>query len=285
MDPVGAGFRDVADFPRADYLGFLARTQRRMNRECEGIVATGVPYLLDQMVQELTLRLAVAPPENGVECIRLPFGGWLLRSRTATIAIDPVGYRLDRILTDRLDAVLLTRSGDPSRRNDPLLVGLLTAEPPIPVLMHVAVHLPSLAMKEQDLVTPGAERTPHGLVIRALGKQDDEGRVSAGMAYHVRYPDGTDVVVSSTSLDEEDVREAGDIELLILSPFHPRAQVLAQRIAAGTTVLDDAFRCSVLPGAAGRATLESIWELQDGLRPGRSVLLAPGERITVTPEE
>src|SRR5690606_27336556 len=110
------------DHPRVDFLEFQQRIHRRMNRECAGIVARGVPYFWESVLEGAIRRIAVDPPERGFRIHRLPQSGWIVRSKAATFAIDPAGYGLDHRVFDLLDFVLLTRPREMTERNDQLLL-------------------------------------------------------------------------------------------------------------------------------------------------------------------
>lgn len=271
----------LAEYPRVDFLEFQQRIHRRMNRECAGIVASGLPYYWDHVLDALVRRVAVDPPESGFRLFRLPQGGWVVRSREATFAIDPTGYRIDRELFDVLDFVLLTRPLEITERNDQLLSRMAASAAEKPVFTQVAMHLPGIDVREIPLVVPGETYEAAGLSVHVFGERDEEGLVSRSVGYQVSWPDGTDLVVSGVALAEEQVKAAGALEALLLSARHPRARIVGQRLAAGMTVLDDVLECSAYPGALGRVTLQEAFELQDGLRPHPSLILAPGESIEI----
>lgn len=274
--------RHCAAFPRADFLGYQNRIHRRMNREAEGIAQRGLPLFWQRGLDRLADRLR-EPPERGFRVHRLPQGGVVVQSKSATVAIDPAGYRVERVLDPLVDLVILTTPQDPTRRNDPLSLRLLSGERRRPVLMHLAIHLPGLSAEEIPLVQNGQEHVHGDLTVRALGHTDGEGRVSTSFAYWLRLADGSDLLVAANVLDEVQVDAEDPIEALLLSPRHPRGRPLAHRLAPGVVLVDEALQCAIGPGAIGRVPLQAAWDFQDGLRPLDSVLLAPGDSVDISP--
>jgi hypothetical protein len=271
----------LASFPRVDHLEFLQRVHRRMNREAAGIATSGVPYFWDHALDGLARRASIEAPERGMRLFRLPQGGLLVRSAAATFAIDPAGYRVDHALFDLIDFVLLTRPLELTERQDQLLMRMAAARPPRPVFIHVAVHMPGLDIRELPLVVPGDTYDAHGLLVKVLGVRDEAGLVTPSVGYQVLWPDGTDLVVTGTEMLEEMAAPRGDLEVLVLSVRHPRARIIGQRLAADLSVLDDTLECAFRAGSAGRVGLEACWELQNGLLPRASVILAPGESLEI----
>lgn len=268
-----------ASFPRVDFLEFQQRIHRRMNRECAGIAATGLPFFWDYALEDLARR--VAAPEPGYRIHRLPQGGWLVRSSAADFAIDAAGYEVDRTLVDHLDFVLCTAPLDTTKRNDQLALRMTAASPPRPFMTHISFHLPGVAADKLPLVVPERAYEPNGLHVRVLGSVDAEGLVSARVGYQVSWPDGPVIVVSGSGLLEEKVDTSRPVDLLLLSARHPNALAVAARIGARLTVLDDVLGCASVPGAAGRVTLADAHRLQEEMRPLRSIVLGPGESIAV----
>ncbi|MBK8980452.1 MAG: hypothetical protein IPM29_31505 [Planctomycetes bacterium] len=275
--------RHLADFPRVDFLRFQMCVDRRMNRECAGIAAAGLPSFWDAVLTGMQPALEAPPPDTGYRLIRLPQGGWVVRSRTATFAIDPAGYGVDKSLDELVDFVLLTCAIDPSRRNDQLALRLLGGTPRRRILQHLATHLPAFSASDQVLVVPGNRIDIADLTVDVIGRKDADGHVSSTVGYWIRWPDGSDLVVSALELDETSRTPDDRVEALLLSPHHPRARIVAQRLQPDLVVLDDVLQCSVTPGSAGRVPLDAAWALQAGLRPLRSLLLAPGESQDVAP--
>ena len=273
----------IAEFPRVDFLEYQNEIHRRMNRECAGIAARGLPYFWDSQLEATLRRANAEPPETGFALWRLPQGGWLLRSRQATIAIDPAGYRVEKLIDSKLDMILLTAPLDPTRRNDQLLARAALSEPKPPIFNHIAIALPGVEAKNFPLVVPGQEYDRAGLKVKVCGYVDKDGMVGRSVGYRVRWPDGTTLVVSGVELVEEAVDREGGIDCLLLSAMHPYARSLGQRLAPRLTVVDDVFRCADIPGAEGRAKIEDAFDLQNGLRPSRSVVLMPGQSIEVGP--
>jgi hypothetical protein len=272
----------LAEQPRVDFLEFQARIHRRMNRECAGLAMTGLPYFWDHVLEGLVRRVGAEADRSGIRVFRLPQGGHLVQSPQATFAVDPAGYRIDHALFDEIDFVLCTRPLQVTERQDQLAARMAAARPPKPVFTHVAVHLPGMDVREIPIVASGQAYDSHGLIIRPLVAQDAEGLVTQSCGYHVRWPDGTDLVISGTDMLEEFVRTEDRIELLLLSVRHPRARIVGQRLDADVTLLDDALECAVAAGPTGRTTLAQLYELQNGILPRRSVFLAPGEQFELS---
>ncbi len=179
---------------------------------------------------------------------------------------------------------MLTDPNDATRRNDQLLVRMRAADPKKPVLTHLAIHLPGLKVEDLPLVKPGATYEPHGLKVRVLGIVDQKaGGVSPGVGYRVTWPDGTNLLITGTELDEALVDREPPIDCVLLSAAHPRARVVGQRLQGRINVLDDVLGCARHPGPRGRPRLEDAFELQVGLRPLSSLLLAPGDSWTIQP--
>ncbi len=271
-------------FPRLDFLGFQQRIHRRMTREAAGIAASGLPYFWDGILDSVQHAAEKDAPERGFRVFRLPQGGWLVRSRTASFAINPGGFAIEKKLWGAIDFVLLTEPNNVTKRNDQLLMRMSAAKPKRPVFAHVSVHLPGLSIKDTPLVKPGLEYTKNGLKVSVLGTIDKQGYVSVAVGYHVLWPDGSSLVVSGVSMLEEHVETKGKIDLLLLSARHPRARVVGQRLAAGLTILDDVLECSALQ-VSPRVSIVQAYELQRGLRPRSSMILAPGESCNISPSK
>jgi hypothetical protein len=271
----------LAEFPRVDFLDFQVAIHRRMNRECAGIVGNGLPYFWDYLVDGVVRRAKTAPPAEGLLVTRLPQSGWLVRSKDATLLIDPAGYRIDDLLGVGIDFVILTDPLDPAKRNDQLLIRAALDEKPPKVLTHLALSLPGVEAGRLPLFVPGQDYQHAGLSFRPCGRVSEEGLVARSIGYRVRWPDGTVLAVSGTELLEETVDKERGIDCLLLSVLHPYARTVGNRLGAKLTLIDDTFRCADLPGANGRAPLADAFTLQNGLRPNRSVVLMPGQSIEI----
>lgn len=270
----------LATFPRVDYLEYLQRTQRRMRREIAGMVKTGVPFFWQHCLAEVRRQTSAAAPEHGFRLFRLPEGGWLVRSKEANFAIDPRGANVETQFGAALDFVLLTSPLDMTTRSDQILLRLTAMKRPF--YTHIRFHLPAVDATRMSLVEIGQSYTTSGLKVTVLGRRNEEGLVTHTVGYRVEWPDGTLLVHSGQALQEQEFPGEPRPDLLILSPRHPRATLVGQRLAAKLTVVDGVFECSVAPGAAGRFPLAQAFDLQNVLRPQRSILLAPGESLTVS---
>lgn len=271
----------LALFPRVDFLEFQQRIHRRMTRECAGIVATGLPYFWDHVLGDLRRRIETAVPDRGVRVLRLPQGGWLVLSKETKFAIDPAGHGVEHLFFELLDFVLLTDPLDMCKRNDQLLLRLLLTKKAM--ISHIAFHLPSIDMGKITVAEPGRSYDHKGLVVTVLGDRDKDGNVPMSVGYHLRWPDGTTIVHPGLfATTEQFPRDYKQIDLLILPAEHFGPIAMAHRAAAKITVLDDILQCSKRAGGEGRVTLEQALDLQASLRPNASLLLAPGEGVTVS---
>lgn len=263
-------------FPRVDFVEFCQRISRRMPREVAGIQARGLPWWWSQRLQSLSKAAEDAVPDNAVRLFRLPMGGWLVRMPESGFLIDPAGADLAEWLWGGARFAVLTQPTEPTRRNDQLLVRMLHADPPRPVLTHVAFHLPIVAMDKLPLVTPGqAIGRPGEVRVRALGAPLAGGRVMRSCSWSIQVPLGPRILVVAPELGAEQVDETG-VELLILSPRNPEALAIAARAKPGLIVIDDTFVCQSRPDLP-RLPLRSLHELQRRLLPTPSLILAPGE--------
>lgn len=269
----------LATFPRVDYLEYLQRTQRRMRREVAGVVKIGLPFFWQHCLEEVRRQASGEAPEHGFRLFRLPEGGWLVRSKEANFAIDPRGANIETQIGAALDFVLLTSPLDVTRRSDQMLLRLTAVKRPF--YTHIRFHLPAVEASKMSLVEIGQTYTTSGLKVKVLGRKNDEGMVTHTIGYQVEWPDGTTLVHSAQALQEDEFPDGQRTDLLILSPRHPRANRVGQQLAAKLTVVDETFECAVVPGATGRFPLAMAFELQNGLRPQPSILLAPGESVTV----
>lgn len=180
----------------------------------------------------------------------------------ATFAVDPAGFGIDHRLFELVDFVLLTRPLEVAKRNDQLLLRMVAAKPPKPVFTQLAVPASRGSTCGSSHWSCRVSGPEHGLTVRVLGRREDDGKVSPGVAYQVEWPDGTDLVISGTELDETAVTARGSLEALLLSVRHGNSRVVGQRLAAGLTILDDVLECAAFPGADSRVTLQQAWELR-----------------------
>ncbi|HEX5050870.1 MAG TPA: hypothetical protein VFZ65_03780 [Planctomycetota bacterium] len=270
-------------FPRVDYIEFLYRVHRRMLREVAGISARGLPSWWHQRLETLSKKAEDQVPKATVRVFRLPMGGWLFRSPVGNFMVDPVGADLADWLWGGADFCILTEPLDMARRNDQLLVRMLSATPPHPVLNHIAFHLPAIAMNAMPLVEQGKSYGQEGGVrIHALGSKREDGSVTWSCSYRVELPGGPTILFVGMNLRAAEVPEA-DIDLLILSSRNAEALEIVRKAKPRLVLFDDAFVCQSRPGVR-RVDLHDIHALQRALSPQRSVVLAPGESWDVTKE-
>jgi len=290
-------------FPRVDFLEFQQRINRRMVRETAGIAQTGLPFFWHHVIKDLRRRLPPEPPVGHIRVFRLPQGGWYVRSAQANFAIDPAGYQVAPYIGPAIDFVLLTRPLELTKRNDRLLVEMASRKKLI--FAHLPYHLPGVDAAKMALVMPGrhyhfgelalpgnskskgtgdGDRKPQTvptITILVLGRKTAEGLSAPSVGYQIKWRDGSTLLHPGVCLDPSDVRSVAGPDVLLLSALHPQALALGKQIAARHTILDEVLEVASARGPQGRATLTEAIELQQGLRPLRSIILAPGESVDI----
>lgn len=268
----------VSAFPRADFLRLQMCANRRMVRECAGMITTGLPFAWDLALRRIDRAAERDSPERGFRLLRLPQGGWLVRSKQASFLIDPAGFAVEKYLWRWCDFALFTAPNEVLKRNDQLLTRMLAAEPLRRPYLHIAQALPGVESKDLELAVPGEKYEVQGLEITVLGAVDERGWVTATVGYHVRWPDGSTLVVSGRDALSEQV-PPGEVDVLLLSAKHPRGVPFGHRVPRRMIVVDEVLEVASQPGPQGRITLAEVFALQAKLRPNRSILLAPTESI------
>ncbi|MHC4079396.1 MAG: hypothetical protein ACYST0_13255 [Planctomycetota bacterium] len=283
-------------FPRVDFLEFQQRIHRRMTRECAGIAQTGVPFFWHHALKDLHRRLPPVPPAGHIRVFRLPQGGWFIRSAGANFAIDPSGYELAPYVGPGIEFVLLTRPLDQTKRNDRLLIQL--AQRKKLILAHLPYHLPGVDAARMSLAVPGNyyrfgevplrgskdQKKPETIpvvTVHVLGRKTKKGFSAPSAGYEVKWYDGTTLLHPGVSLDPSDMRSLREPDILLLSALHPRSLAMGRQVSAKLTILDEVLEVATAQGPQGRVTLSEAIKLQEGLRPLRSILLAPGESLDV----
>jgi len=268
-------------FPRVDYVEFNQRIGRRMSREVAGISSRGLPYWWSTRLTAVSKAAEDPVPAGTMRLFRLPMGGWLVRTAVKNFAIDPAGADLPEWLFGQMDFCVLTQPLDMTRRNDQLLVRMLLAKPPHPVLTHIAFHLPLVSMQAVPLVEPGQDcGPPEGIKIQALGKKQSDGSVPWSCSYRLSLPDGPSLLVIGPTLHADEVG-AEPVDVMLLSPRNAEALTIVRKVAPRLVVLDDSFLCQSFPNIP-RIGLRTLHTLQKALQPQKSLLLAPGESWDVT---
>lgn len=263
-------------FPRVDYVEFLQRIHRRMNREVAGYQARGLPWWWRDRLQSVSKTAEDPVPNGTARLYRLPMGGWMVGLPVGGFGVDVAGADVAQTLWGRSEFCLLTQPLDMTRRNDQFLMRLMLNKPPRAVLTHIAFHLPVVQMTDMPLVTPGTEfGPPAGAQIRALADVRKDGSVPYSCSYRVAIPNGPTLLFVGPTLRPEDLL-AEKVDAMILSPRNPLAPAIVAKVLPGLVVLDDSFLCQSRPGMP-RVTLRSLYQLQKVLQPQRSLLLAPGE--------
>jgi hypothetical protein len=270
---------EIAAFPRLDFLGLQHRIHRRMKREVAGIVATGLPYFWDHALAELARAVPPRPPERTLRIFRLPQGGFLIRSATASFGIDAAGHDLEQRLFGAFDFVLLSSPLDVAKRSDPILLRLASAERPL--LMHIAIHLPGFDAAKLPIAELGRAYTAGGVKVELRGIATPEGKVGTTVAHRIEWPDGTVLLHVPFRTPAEVLRDQGPVDVLILSARCPDAEAIAAAVAPRLILLDDVLVCHPLASDEPRADLDRAFQLQNRLRPRASLLLAPGDRHDV----
>lgn len=264
-------------FPRVDYLRYHMCTNRRMVRECAGMIETGLPFYWDHVLRRVARDAQRDSPEKGYRLYRLPHGAWLVRSKQASFLIDPAGFAIEKHLANWCDFSITTNPVDPTQRSDQLSLRLLSQQPQRRPFFHILHSLPGLRHDTIEVAEPGETYEAEGLVIKAIGRTDERGWVTGTLGYRIDWPDGASLVVSGLESFSEDVGAPPDIA--IVAAQHKTVVPFAHRVRAGITVLDDVLECARRPGAGGRVTLDDAYHLQRRFRPNASIILAPGQSI------
>ncbi len=266
----------VASFPRVDFLEFHQRIHRRMLREVAGYTLRGLPSWWRQRLQSVSKQAEDPVPEGAVRVFRLPTGGWLFRSATRNFLVDPSGADLAEFLWGATEFCILTQPLDMTTRNDQLLVGMFTAEPPRPAYHHIAFHLPLVPMERMPLAELGKTYgQASGIQLHVLGKPAADGTVPYSGSYRIELPKGPRLLLVGQNLRAEDVGEE-PVDLLLLSPLNAEAVAIVRKVKPAMVFLDGAFACQSQP-TLPRITLRQFHAMQAALQPTPSVLLAPGE--------
>jgi hypothetical protein len=270
-----------ARMPRVDFLEFLQRVHRRMNREVAGIQARGLPRFWRQRLESVSKQAEDPVPPGTLRLFRLPTGGWLCRFATGSFMIDPAGADVHEMLIGGAGFCVLTQPLDMTRRNDQLLVRMYSAQPPRHVFTHIAFHLPVIPMDVMPLVEPGKSYgTPLACNVHAFGAKRPDGKVTYSCSYRIDVPDGPRVAVVGPNLLPGDF-DAIAVDVAIVSPRNPELPAIVQKLTPGLVVVDDGFVCQSHPTTV-RVTLKDGFALQQALAPTPSILLAPGESWNVT---
>lgn len=268
-------------FPRVDLLEYHQRIHRRMAREVAGLQARGLPWWWNERLQAVSKNAEDPVPARSMRLFRLPAGGWLVRSSTRNFVVDAAGADLAGWLWGGTEFCVLTQPLDIVRRNDQLLIRMLSAEPPRAVFTHIAFHLPMVAMDRIPLAELGKSYgQPSGTQVHALGKAQSDGMVPWSCSYRLELPDGPRLVLVGPTLRASDI-EAHESDLLILSPHNAEGPAIVAKVRPRLVLIDDVF---LGPSRADfpRQSLRDLHALQQALRPVPSLILAPGESWTVT---
>ena len=273
----------LAELPRTDHVRLAHRVSRRMRREAAGMSRHGLPFFWHHTAQDIA-RQAMDPPPDGYSfrLFRLPQGGWMVRSKWGNFGVDPVGYDIENLLWGGMEFVLLTSPLDTTARNDELLVRMAKVDPQRPVYTHLFFHLPGVPADEFRVARPGDTYRVGGFEITPHVSADESGALLAVAGYSVRFPNGALLVFSGPALLEEELRKQ-EIDLLVLDARHGRARVVGQRLDADFILLSGHLQAQGPVRWGPRVDLESAYELQTGLLPKQSAILAPGEWVDGAP--
>jgi hypothetical protein len=265
-----------ATYPRVEFVELHQRIHRRMNREVAGLSARGLPSWWRTRLEAVSRAAADPVPNETARLFRLPMGGWLVRTPKKNFAVDAAGPNLAELLWGGIEFCVLTQPLNMTRRNDQLLVRMLAAKPPRPVLNHIAFHLPVVSMADMPLVEPGqAYGQPTGAMVHAIGHKLQDGAVAWSCSYRIEIPAGPTMLFAGTTLKPEELDDT-KVDLLVISPRNPFGAQIVARCDPGLVVLDDAFVPQSLPHEE-RVTLRDCHSAQRVIAPRPSVLLAPGE--------
>lgn len=273
-------------FPRVDFVELQHRIHRRMQREVAGIERRGLPSWWHERLAAMSKNAEDPVPNATVRLFRLPMGGWLVRMTQGGFLIDAAGAGVAEYLWGGAQFCVLTQPLDMTRRNDQLLLRMLQTKPPRPVFMHIAFHLPVVAMTDVPLFEPGQKFAPTaGVEVRALGAKLADGSVPWSCSYVVAVPAGPRLLVVGPNLLPDEAADVGAIDAMILSPRNPEAPAIVKKVAPRLVVVDDGFLPAAYPDQK-RMALRTLHSLQGILRPQPSLILAPGESwdIAVAPK-
>ena len=194
--------------------------------------------------------------------------------------IDAAGPDVEQWLWGAAQMCVLTQPLTMSRRNDQLLLRMLTAEPVRPVLTHIVFHLPVIAMDKIPLVQLGQSYgAKTGSTLRGIGEARSDGSVPYDLGYRIETVGCPDLVIVGPTTKVEDVEEE-PVGVMIASSRNRGVVDIAKKLKPGIILFDDGF----LPDtsvALPRVTLNHLHQLQRALLPLKSVVLAPGESWTV----
>lgn len=271
-------------FPRVDWLQLHHHVNRRMLREVAGIESTGVPWLWNAALVQLSGRAEAAPPERSMRIFRLPMGGWLVRTNLKNFAIDPADNDIAGRLWGGMEFVLVTQPLDMTRRNDQLLLRMAADKPPRPFLTHIVFPLPVIPMADISVVEPGKSYgQATGTQVTALGTAAPDGSVPYSLAYRVDLPGGCKLLVVGPSTEVVDL-PGEPVTAMILSARNPHAADIARHVSCKLILIDDQFLPQTYPGVR-RVRLSDVFSLQQAILPKPSILLAPGEYWDLSPEQ
>ncbi|MBL8754888.1 MAG: hypothetical protein JNK15_16405 [Planctomycetes bacterium] len=270
-----------ARMPRVDFLEFLQRVHRRMNREVAGIQARGLPRFWRQRLESVSKQAEDPVPAGALRLFRLPTGGWLCRYATGAFMVDPAGADVHEMLLGGAGFCVLTQPLDMTRRSDQLLIRMYSAEPPRHVFTHIAFHLPVIPMDVMPLVEPGKSYgTPLGCNVHAMGSKRADGKVTYSCSYRIDVPGGPTLALVGPNLVPGDF-ESTAIDVAIVSPRNPELPAILQKLAPQLVVIDEVFTCQSHPTTV-RVALKDVFAIQQALVTTPSLVLAPGESWTVT---
>ena len=289
--------RGLAAWPPLDTGVLVSRWQRFMNREFKGIAMDrGAPVFLRARCKSvLRIFAEKAPREGALRLVRLPWSGWLVRSKFLVFTVDPFLPGLHKY-GGRVDAVFLTNGLDPLRRDDQLITEVVRKG--LPCFAHVPLFIPRFDSRRVQLVRPGdgvdlgaAEVVflgppPPGEGAEEKDKEKEEEPVTS-IGFDIRFrPAGPRLVFGGRDLRASWVTGKGatgklPIEILSLPLDHPRLEEvlagLAPRLFLPADVLDLPYGLE----REGVTRLEAALERLRGIegRPWR--LLAWGEKLSL----
>lgn len=268
---------EIAVFPRIDFLELQHRVHRRMRRESAGIAARGLPYFWQLALAEVARKAAAEIAPERLRLCRLPQGGFLVRTAACTFGIDVSGHDVETQLVGGLEFALHSSPLDVAKRNDQLLLRLGAAKRAL--FSHLPIHLPGVDASKVKGTQIGESYSAGGLKVGVLGARTEQGDVCTTVAHRVEWADGTVLLHVPRGVFPDWVRQAGPVDILILSAREPEALAIAAAVEARLVVLDDVLCCHPLASDGPRVDLDQALALQSRLRPRPSLLLAPGDCI------
>ena len=210
--------------------------------------------------------------------VRLPYSGWILRTQSLTLLVDPLLPGLHQY-AKRVDAVMLANALDPFRRDDPLSFGVLQLRRFF--LAHRPVIVPRTDTGKLPLVRPGAAANLGQVVLRVLGPRGKKAPLPDQVGFEVFCrPTGPRLVFGGWSFRPEWLaEEKSGVDVLVLPMGLPGLAEVVARVAPGLFLPGDVLDLPIDPKA--HIGLDAALTTLQGLKDVPWALLAWGEMVPV----